>query len=265
MGLMTTQESYPGTYRGSIIDHGLSLTKNDYPQWIATLHAEEYWDEEEKVWVSWTDRTDTDITARLVLAGSNEQEIFHCKNLEKAIGWDGESWKSLAELDLTETKIQFRVEEHIYNEVISLQVAGINHYDAEPGHTIQKLNAPEIKDLDAKFASFFRKRKGEKKPIKPIGKPIIPKPETDETRPNLPSPPEKKTKGKKVKGCTQQEAWKACKKAKDESVSDKQLAEVWLQTVETLAPNGDEEQMNNELWARVRDIVVEQVKSDIPF
>lgn len=278
MGLLTLENSYTGTYRGSIIDHGVSLTTNDNPQWIAALHAEEYWDEQEKVWVSWAERDDTDITGYFVLAGKEQREIFHCKNIEKAVGWSGESWKSLAELDLSEVKVQFRIEEHTYNENTTLQVAGIDHYDAEPGRTVRKLDTSEIKDLDARFASFFRKRKGERKPVKPVGKPVVPgkksaaKPTVEETTIEAPaddsSPPKKTgktTKPKKGKGCSQHDAWKACKKAKDESVSDKKLADLWLQTVETLAPDGDEEQMTNELWLRVRDIVSEQVKDNIPF
>lgn len=258
-------------YRGSILDHGLSLTQNEYPQWIVALHAEEYYDEEEKIWVDWSDRDDTDITGYFVLAGRDQKEIFHCKNIEKAVGWDGQSWKSLAELDLNEIKVQFRVEEHTYEENTTLRVAAIDHYDAEPGRTVQKLDVSEVKALDAKYASFFRKRKGEQKPIKPIGKPTIPiksKPKVDSSEDVAPdksddAPPKKeKAKPKKEKSCTQAEAWKACKKAKDESISDSKLANIWLQSVETLAPDGDEDQMTPELWQRVKEVVSEQVSGD---
>lgn len=279
MGLITLENSYTGTYRFSIIDHGISLTTSEYPQWVVALHAEAYWDEEEKVWVSWADRDDTDITAYLVLAGKEQKEIFHCKSIEKAVGWDGQSWRSLAELDLSEVKVQGRIEENTYNETTTLRVTAIDHYDAEPGRTVRKLDASEVKDLDARFASFFRKRKGEKKPVKPVGKPVVPgkksiaKPkvevpapeETPEVETDVPKAPKKTgktSKPKKGKGISQGDAWKACKKAKDPSVSEKKLAELWLNTVEKLAPDGDEEQMSPELWERVRDIVCEQVSGE---
>lgn len=279
MSLMTVEKSFVGTYRGSIIDHGVAETTGGFPQWIAALHGLHYYDEQEKTWIDLSEYDEVDITAYLVLAGREQKEIFHCKNIEKAVGWDGQSWSSLAAMDLSETQIQFRVEEHTYNENVTLQVAGVDHYDAEPGRRVQKLDAKDLKTLDAKFSTFFRKRKGERKPVKPVGKPVIPNKakareeapaETDESKPDLPSPDSdappkapKKTaktaKPKKGKGITQGDAWKACKKAKDESISDKQLADIWLQTVETLAPDGDEDQMTPELWVRVKDIVVEQV------
>lgn len=276
MGLITLEKSYTGTYRGSIIDHGVSLTTGGFPQVSMVLHAKEYYNEEEKAWVSWTDREDTDITAYLVLAGKEQKEIFHCRNIEKAVGWDGASWKSLAELDLSEVEVQFRIEENVYNDNTTLQVARIDHYDAEPGRSVRKLDAAELKALDGQFAPFFRKRKGESKPVKPVGRPVIPgkkptvapegppdeNPETIDSDGPPAAPPKKSGKTQKPKnkkGITQGDAWAACKKAKDKSVSSSKLSEIWLQTVETLAPNGDEAQMTPELWLRVRDIVVEQV------
>jgi hypothetical protein len=278
MGLITMANSYVGIYRGLIVDHGVGETTNKNPQWIAALHAEEYWDESEKVWVSYADREDTDITAYLVLAGKEQNELFHCKALEKAIGWDGQSFAALAGMDLSETRIQFTVEENDYNDNITLKVTRIDHADAEPGRSVQKLDAAAVKDLDARFASFFRKRKGETKPVKPVGKPVVPgkkieKPKVEEPveEPTEDAGPPSKAKAKakpkanppkKEKGCTQAEAWKACKEAKDKSVSDKKLAEVWLEAVETLAPDGDEDKMTPELWARVKVVVSERVTGE---
>lgn len=276
--LMTVEKSFVGTYRGNIVDHGVAETTGGFPQWIAALHATHYYDEQEKAWVDLSEYDEVDITAYLVLAGREQKEIFHCKNIEKAVSWDGQSWSSLAALDLSGTQIQFRVEEHTYNEKVSLQVAGVDHYDAEPGRRVQKLDAKDLKNLDAKFATFFRKRKGEKKPVKPVGKPTIPgkKPaasskETPEETSETDIPKAQKKTGKTAKpkkgvnGCTQGDAWAACKKAKDKSVSDKKLADAWLEAVEKLAPEGDENNMTSELWLRVKEVVVERVSSDIPF
>ena len=277
-----------GTFRTkNIVDGGLGQTSTGLPQLVLSLRADEIYDFEEKCWVPWDDVEEREITAFLVLIGKKDNEIFHCKSIEKALGWDGASLGSLNDIDYQNSGIQFRTQENEYEDKITIQVAGIDHYDAEPGRTVQKLDAAEIKGLDAKYASFFRKRSGEKKP-KTVGKPAVPvtklkkDPEADaadvpettslrsvsgrasETPPKAPKK-EKPKKAKKTVGCTQNEAWKACSDAKCESISKEKLVDVWLKAVETLAPDGDEDKMSKELWAQVQDVVVGQVCDDTKF
>ena len=278
-----------GTFRTkNIVDGGLGQTSSGLPQLSLSLRADEIYDFEEKCWVSWDDVEEREITAYLVLIGKKDNEIFHCKSIEKALGWDGASLSSLNDIDYQNFGIQFRTQENEYEDKITIQVAGIDHYDAEPGRTVQKLEATEVKGLDAKYASFFRKRSGEKKP-KTVGKPIVPvakpkkDPETDTA--NVPettslrnvseraseAPPKKapkkaaKPKAKKADKCTQTEAWVACKKAAPETMTEQQLADLWLKTVEANAPDGDEDKLSPEGWANIRRIVVAQVVDDIPF
>ena len=52
-------------------------------------------------------------------------------------------------------------------------VGGIDHFDAEPGRSVNKLDPAEVKSLDAKYSKFFRNRSGEKKP-KTVGTPKVP-------------------------------------------------------------------------------------------
>jgi hypothetical protein len=257
----------------NIVDGGLGQTLTGLPQLTLSLRADEIYDFDEKCWVPWDDVEEREITAFLVLIGKKDNEIFHCKSIEKALDWDGASLSSLNDIDYQNSGIQFRTVENEYEGKTSLQVAGIDHYDAEPGRTVQKLDAAEVKGLDAKYATFFRNRSGEKKP-KPVGKPVVPtaKPKRDPKADaaDVPATPPKKTKApKKAKktGCTQTEAWAACSKAKHESISKEKLTEVWLKAVETLAPDGDEDNMSPELWAQVRDVVVGQVVDDtgIPY
>lgn len=252
----------------NIVDGGIGETSSGLPQLTLSLRADEIYDFDEKCWVPWDDVEEREITAFLVLVGKKENEIFHCKSAEKAFGWDGASFSSLATVDFQNTGIQFTTKENAWEDKVTLQVAGIDHYDAEPGRTVQKLDAAEVKGLDAKYASFFRKRAGEKKP-KTVGAPKVPakksvtasKAEADAA--DLPKAPAKKAK-KPVKksGCTQTEAWIASKKAKHESISDEKLTEVWLKAVETLAPDSDEDKMSPELWQRVKEVVVQQVIDD---
>ncbi len=283
----------------SIVDGGIGETSTGLPQLVLSLRADEIYDFDEKCWVPWDDVEEREITAFLVLVGKKDNEIFHCKAIEKALGWDGAGFSSLAAIDFLAAGIQFTTKENIWEDKVSIQVAGIDHYDAEPGRTVNKLDAAEVKGLDAKYASFFRKRTGEKKP-KPVGAPKVPGKKStttlpaaakgataagaikieeptsltsvsgragDDVPPAAPpkAPVKKPKKVKKGTGCTQTEAWVAAKKAKDKSISDEKLIEVWLKAVQTLAPDGDEDKMSPELWARVRDVVVGQVSDDIPF
>ena len=267
-----------GTFRTkNIVDGGLGQTPTGLPQLVLSLRADEIYDFDEKCWVPWDDQEEREITAFLVLIGKKDNEIFHCKSIEKALGWDGASLSSLNDIDYQNSGIQFRTQENEWEDKVSIQVAGIDHYDAEPGRTVQKLDAAEVKGLDAKYALFFRKRAGEKKP-KTVGKPPVPvvkpkkNPEADAADVPDQAPPKKAAKppkapkkAKKTEGCTQTEAWKACKTAKDKSVSDQKLTDIWLKTVEDVAPDGDEDKLSPEGWANIRRIVVAQVVDDIPF
>lgn len=288
MGKLIDREA---TFRTkNIVDGGMGETSTGLPQLVLSLRADEIYDFDEKCWVPWDDVEEREITAFLVLVGKKDNEIFHCKAIEKALGWDGAGFSSLAAIDFLAAGIQFTTKENIWEDKVSIQVAGIDHYDAEPGRTVNKLDAAEVKGLDAKYASFFRKRTGEKKP-KPVGAPKVPGkkptipaknrdsvpdgPEStsltsvsgragDDVPPVAPpkAPVKKPKKAKKGTGCTQTEAWVAAKKAKYEAISDEKLIEVWLKAVQTLAPDGDEDKMSPELWAQVRDVVVGQVVDD---
>ena len=280
-----------GTFRTkNIVDGGLGQTSTGLPQLTLSLRADEIYDFDEKCWVPWDDVEEREITAYLVLIGKKDNEIFHCKSIEKALGWDGASLSSLNNIDYQNSGIQFTTKENEWEDKVTLQVSGIDHYDAEPGRTVQKLEAAEVKGLDAKYAAFFRKRSGEKKP-KPVGKPVVPgkkpgkDPEADaadvpegslrsvskrasEIPPKKAAKPPKKVakpKAAKADKCTQTEAWVACKKAAPETCTEQQLADLWLKTVEANAPDGDEDKLSPEGWANIRRIVVAQVADDIPF
>lgn len=266
-----------GTFRFNVTEHGIGQTRESkYPQLILALQAYEYWDEQEQEWVDWAGVEENEITAYLVLFGGGDKPIFHIDACEKAFGWDGVNFSSLNECIVDgETCIQAVVAENIYNDIVSLQVSRIDHVDATPGRTLQKLEVSEIKDLDKQFALPLKKRAGIK-PVKPKGAPTVPvvkpksKPEPEPEQKTEVKPPkkDKKTKAappKQIKGCTQEDAWEACMKAKDASVTDDKLGEIWLQAVATIAPDGDEDNMTPELWQQVKEVVITQVKDDVPF
>ena len=86
-----------GTFRcKAIVDGGLGPTNPGLPQLQLSLKADEIYDFEDKCWVDWTEYEEREITAYLVLIGKKDNEIFHCKAIEKALGWDGQSFASMA-------------------------------------------------------------------------------------------------------------------------------------------------------------------------
>ena len=159
------------TFRGNIVNHAVSLTKNEYPQWVAELKAIEIWDDDDKVWVDWTDVEENGAIAYLVLFGG-KGETLTCTQVKKATGWDGLSFTGLNELDLSETIIQFRMEYNTYNDKTTLQVAWIDEENAEPGTAIRTLKPDEMKALDAKFKQFMTKAAPATAPA--VGKPKAP-------------------------------------------------------------------------------------------
>ena len=256
-----------GTFRGRILDAGVAKTKNGFPQWTAQLQADEYYDEDTKQWVDWTSYEEKHISVYAVLFGSEGKSLLSYGQLQKALGWSGVSFSELATIDYSQAKIQFRVETNLYNDIVTLQVKWIDTYDAEPGRTIQKLDPVAIKELDAKYANGLRQASGGPKPKKvesvpvPTPAPVPAKvrkartPKTEELVP--PSPP----KSVSSETCTKEQAWNSAYEAKDPSVDDNQISEIWLKTIET---QGGEKAIT--FWGVIRDLVIEQVKQDdIPF
>lgn len=265
--------NYCGTFRGVLIDWGISQTQNGYPQFQISLVAKEYWDQDEKIWVDWSQYEENEIIAYLVLVGGEGKPLLNCHQLQKALGWSGESFKELAEGDYGQTIIQFRVEESTYDNVTRKKVVWIDHVDAEPGRTVQKLDVDEVKKLDAMYASALRDLSGGNKPKKPVKKPEVPETTKAITQPPLPEIEIKKPKNKlqtevvkleppAKKEITKQEAWEAAVEAKAKTVTDDQLSQIWLETIEEL---GGENNFEPGDWERVKNIIVEQVKDDIPF
>lgn len=154
-----SQIDRPGTFRGIPQEWGVSESKNGFPQFVVRLLATEYHDEageiegnEPGTWAPWD--YGQEITAFLVLF-NDKGPIFHVDALIAALGWDGKSFANLNNNDWSENVIQFRVESQEYEGVTRLKVVAVNAQDADPGRTIKKLDAKDLKDLDAKFKGLL--------------------------------------------------------------------------------------------------------------
>lgn len=260
-----------GTFKFLPIDWGISETSGGYPQFQMSLIAKEYWDQDEKVWIDWSQYEENEIIAYLVLVGGEGKPLLNCQQIQKALGWSGESFSELANGDYSQTMIQGRVEEQTYQDNTRLKIVWIDHVDAEPGRTVQKLDVDDVKKLDAKYAVALKNLSGGKKPKKPAEKPKVPgKKSVDKTSQAETKPPKKQSQTEEIKNkppeqkvMGKQEAWEAVLAATENTnVKDKQLNETWLKTIADL---GGEENFEPGDWKRVSDIVIEQLGDDIPF
>ena len=130
------------------------------PQFVLKLRALERYDVADKTWIDWSAREDCEITAFLVLIDTKGNSIFHAKDVQKVFEWDGVSLIGLNLLDLENAEVQFEVQDHEYNDKVTVQVANIRGYNDEPGSSIKKLDDDELAQLNAKFGSTLKKLSG---------------------------------------------------------------------------------------------------------
>jgi len=254
-----------GTFRGLVVDHGVSLSKNDFPQLVLSLEATEVYDEDLGEWGDWSDVTENQITAYLVLVDSKNNETLNYKQVQAALGWDGKSFAELNDLDLSQVQIQFRVEPNTYNEKTTLQVTWIDAFDATPGKTVRKLDAKELKSLDARFKGIL---KGKTTPAKAQATAKAPPQAPAKAPAKVTQTATQATKAKasaplvpEVHGrCTKDEAWEACVDLKDDKkFTDEQLANTWVVAVAEVTPGKTDKQVTPEEWFLIKEKVLAEV------
>lgn len=276
-----------GTFRGRIVDHTVSTTKNGYPQWVAQLVALELYDTDEGVWVDWSEYDVNEITAYMTMFGSKGEVVLNCQQIKKVTGWTGLSFGDLSELDLTEVGIQFRVEDNTYEGKTNKQVSWIDEYDAEPGRTVRKLKPDEMKALDAQYAKFLKASGKKTAPVKAKTKPQGPGKVTakgvkttqkrgpvikrsndplgpqaaqpTEQPPKTPAPPAPPADDGLPDGVSsKEEAWETIYEMKAKEVTDEQIAVKWQATLKEVAPGVDQKKLTPHQWFLVREKMLEQ-------
>jgi len=269
-----------GTFLGYPVDSGIGETKkSSLPQWVASLKAVKYYDEDTEQWVDWSEYAETDITGYFVLFDKSGKPTLNAAQIQKATGWSGLSLQDL-NTDYSQTLVQFRVEENTYEGKTSLQVSWIDHADAEPGRSIQKLEPEDVKKLDSKYAAALKKLSGGPKPKSVPEKPPIPKlqkpvdkeavkaklkaqteekanrAKAAEAKANKQAPPKPAAPKAKQETCTLNDAWEVVYAAKGD-MSDDDLGTVWLETIDKY---GDQDTLTGEEWVQVRNEVLGQIQ-----
>ena len=272
MGLVNRE----ATFKCKIVDHGLSRSSNSWPQWVAQLQAFEIYDEDERVWVDWTDQEENQISTYMVLVGS-KGETLGVSQLVAATGWDGSSFIELGGLDLSEVTVQARVELHSYNGKESYQVSWLDAGDATPGRSVKKLDAGGMKALEAEFKQFLTASKAPAKVTKPTKAPARPRkrkapvttveesvldldvtlmapPDGPVEPPLLATPPDPSLPTGKS---TKQEAWDTAVLLKRADISDSEFSTIWVAAVEAIGKK-NQKLLTEEDWFTVREDVLGQ-------
>lgn len=262
--------SREGTFRGFATDWGVSTTsKSGYPQLQAVLSALEWYNPETQEWENWNEYGE-EITAYLVLFGSEGKALMNAKQIQKVFGWSGQSFKELDDFDYSEVQFQFRVEDEEYEGNTTRKVTWIDEYDASPGRTVQKLDAAKLKQLDAAYSKALKGFGGTKvagkvtRAEKPTAPKVIAAPEsttasentgeveTDVTPPEIATPAVPKKAGK----TTKTKAWRAVVARKEENepdMTDEELSEIWTKAVMEVAPAKKGKNLTDEEWFRVQE------------
>jgi len=157
--------SQSGTYRGLVLDRGLSNSSGGHLQLEVTMQATEKYDEENQVWTPFN-YEDNEAQAYLNLITSKEKEnAINCRSIMRAFGWDGMSFSALNTPDNgLAMQIQWRMGMEEYNGVERCKVQGVAAFDAAPGRKVEKLDAVAVRALDAKYAGILKNLGGGPKP-----------------------------------------------------------------------------------------------------
>lgn len=280
-----------GTFRAVVVENGVGETsKNGYPQFIVNARLLELWDEDEKAWHPW-EEYQQDVDCYLILFGmvGKKKEFGTTLTYDqvcKVFDWNGNDFQDLA-ADKAGIKFQVRIDDNdpAYADKTPFQVGWVDTYDAEPGRKIKKLDAAELKTLNAKYAMLLKK-KG--KPAAPVSataantaaqtatqavKAKKGKKQTEAVKTKAPTVPPKappkappgvtkappKASGFPEGKCTKQEAWETCCALKNDDCSDGQLGAAWHAAIAATAPDADEKDITPEQWFVIKDAVLDDV------
>ncbi len=268
-----------GTYLGFAPSHGVNQSSGGFPQLVLQCEATHYYDEEIGEYVEITE--DTELRAYLVLYGKEQKPLRNCEQVKKAFEWDGQSFQALAEMDISNTRFLFRVEENTYEGNTTLQVSWIDKDDADPTRQVSSLDTKDLQNLDAKFGLAKVGKKTDKP--KPTGKPTVPgaskkkkkttteaaekktetKTATEATASGPPAPVKTDVKEEDSGSTTRDDAWNYITEQIPEaalSVEDRAIA--WSKAIETVHGGPDDDTLTGEEWYKVQQLIMNDV---LPF
>jgi hypothetical protein len=289
-----------GVFRCKLLDHGIGKSsKKGYPQLIIKVKLTELFDRDVigddcpdgfQDIAEWDMETQGYISLYGIKKGeSNPSRLLSYEQVMKVFGWDGESLAELAAGTYDDLEFQVRITENDYEDTkYPFQVSWIDTYDADPDPGIKKLDADEIKSLDAQFSNITasakkaasakpkpraaKAKKSKAKEDKPLTdaerkaklkeksakikeaakaqakKSSPPPPEDDSDKLPLPEPKEELTKA---------EAWERIYEMRDPGIDDSTVMELWKAAIEEVGGEGaTSKDLNGKQWYQVKEIVL---------
>jgi hypothetical protein len=250
-----------GYYKGHIVDAGLGQSSGGFPQEVLALKATEVYDPDGQEYLPADDEHD-EIMAYLILISSKDKETKSAQQLKKITGWDGASFVDLANMDLTDVELSFRVEENTYEGNTTLQVQWVAEPDATPGRTVTKLDPKDVEALQARYAGVLAKNKKAPAPVSAKGKGKGKAAAKAPARPAAPKAPTKPAaKTEPVGKCSPSDAYNECYALggvkENGDAAHKKLNEIWL--AEVAKVNKDESKITEEQWFEIKTTILKQV------
>ncbi len=261
-----------GTYLGYASSHGVDESSGGFPQLVLQCDATHYYDEEVEDYVEMEPK---ELRAWLVLYGKELKPLRNCEQVKKVFEWDGLSFQALAEMEISETRFLFRVEENTYKDDGSMQVSWIDVDTASPTRQISSLDTKALQDLDAKFGLAKVGKKTDTK--KPTGKPTLPKTSTKKastkktSKPETPKPSKapasatevKEEQEEKTGSTTRDDAWNyISEQIPEAALSTKKRAVAWSKAIEKIHGGPDDDTLTGEEWFQVQTLIISET---IPF
>ncbi len=282
--------SEKGTYLGYATAHGVDKSSGGFPQLVIDCEATHMYDPEVEEYIEIDPAI---LRAWLVLYGKDQKPLFNCDAAKKVFGWDGLSFQTLAEMDISQIRFMFRVSENTYKDDGSMQIDGIDLDSAAPVRGISSLDTKDLQSLDATFGLAKVGKKTE--PQKPAGKPKPPavgkasktekapkttkpktskapktsKPKNDCAPASAPPAPAtevyeaKVDEEEKTGSTTRDDAWNYIfEQIPERALSTDGKAVAWTEAIEKIHGGPDDDTLTGEEWFKVQTLIISET---IPF
>lgn len=168
----------PGAYRGTITSHGLSLTKNGFPQFGFELAIKSKYVEDAAELAhfqitepAWVDYSAFGQTTQGYLVLFKDKDVFddstklmNYEQLVVALGWSGAEFNSLNGTEYVNKDVLVRIDENTYNDKVSYRVEWIDHVDASPTREVRKLATDLLASLASKLTIGAKPKAAPPKP-----------------------------------------------------------------------------------------------------